>query len=485
LALLKRALIWLHSFVLWCVWALLVLIWLATLVEQWRAGNHAATWLALVAVGLLFILYFAEGIELAVTDLLDKEPDQVRERAVRRTLQDIQSRSAFFYAQRQVFVVVIIAFTSLITAYAWIYVPFAGRVSAYGLPFWFSLVFTTLTVLWFCQVTPKRLAVLNSELFLAQSRFVWLLIKAIGALGLPNPSNQLVALIQQHSDYRHSRHLLPSRAAHYALTSQLEGLSLDRYSVRISLDEHGAAGIVKRFLVLFLHGAHGTIDGSLDAAEFAEEPQVRLLGLYLVPAAERFESLAVELDTRFQEQVEDRAESPRQNLLAEWTHTIRTDVGPSETGSGQRLTWAIEGELLPERFWPQEQPEEAASSPYAALLYQVEAQVTGRSGCSPGGDHWSETVVLPCRTYAIAVDAQRGSGLSVVATGVSVSATGSTTALARESERYTKIALARRGSVEIPFPLQGASYTLRWRVLPGEPSRVGQDGSFQQVMARE
>ena len=202
-----------QTFLLWLLWSLLVVIWLKTLTALWREGSRMPSLLALVAVGLLILLYFAEGIELAVTDLLDKEPEQLHDPVLQNVLADIQRRSGFFFAQRQVFVVVIIAFVSLVTTYPWIVIPFIGRTTAHNAPFWFSLFFTTFTVLWFCQVTPKRLAVLNSELFLAQSRFVWRLIQIMAVFGLPNPSDWLVSEVVRRSGYARRRNLLPSRAA--------------------------------------------------------------------------------------------------------------------------------------------------------------------------------------------------------------------------------------------------------------------------------
>ena len=109
----------------------------------------------------MVILYCAEGIELAVTDLLDKHPSQLHDPVTARVLMEVQRLRDFFFAQRQVFVVVIIAFTSLVTTYQWLSVPGIGIVRDGGVRFWFSLVFTTLTILWFCQVTPKLLAVIN------------------------------------------------------------------------------------------------------------------------------------------------------------------------------------------------------------------------------------------------------------------------------------------------------------------------------------
>ncbi len=211
----------LRSVVLWTLEALLVTTWVATLWQHAREGSFAEVFSALLVVVLLVVLYFAEGIELAVADLLDKQPEQIRDETVRNVLAEIQQQRGFFFSQRQIFVVTIIAFMTLVVSYEWIYIPGFGK--NYELTFWFSLTFTTLTVLWFCQVTPKRLAVINSEQFLSQSLFLWPAIKRLGMLGLPEPSDDIVRFMEEHSVYRRKRHLRPSRTAHYDTMTHLYG----------------------------------------------------------------------------------------------------------------------------------------------------------------------------------------------------------------------------------------------------------------------
>jgi hypothetical protein len=456
----------LHTLLLWVLWLFLAVIWIATLAVQWREGARTPVLLALLSLGLLVLLYFAEGIELAVTDLLDKEPEQLHDPALQAVLEDIQRRSGFFFAQRQVFVVAIIAFTSLVTTYPWVIVPFVGKTAAHNAPFWFSLVFTTFTVLWFCQVTPKRLAILNSELFLRQSRFVWRLIQLTGMLGLPNPSDWLVAVVAKHSGYAQRRNLLPSRAAHHTLTSQLEGMSLERIATDLTVDED-AGRIVKKVLVLFLHGRYGHLSGELaTASAFTGRPTVTLLGLYTAPQSERGESLAPGLDAIF-----GGSEPPAQyglsrNLAGEWRYTVDVDVEDAPGGTGQRLSWTIAGELLPEAFWPAEDRDRQRSTPAVVLLYQVEASVAARGfWFGEQGDTWSETITEPCRSCSLHVRAAEGASAFPVAQKLTVTVRGAEAELSDESAKYTQALLSGHGAVNIPYPLQGGTYMLSWRVL--------------------
>jgi hypothetical protein len=142
-----------------------------------------------VACGIF--LFFAEGFEIAFAMIWPLR--ESAEADIRRSLQDLDPE--FVLAQRQVIVVATITMVSLTSAFDWIEVPGLGRVHSYGVPALFSGLFTTLTVLWFGQVFPKRVAAKSAERFWRLSR--WLLKPIVAAgkvLDLPAPSGDLVAL---------------------------------------------------------------------------------------------------------------------------------------------------------------------------------------------------------------------------------------------------------------------------------------------------
>ena len=156
-----------RKFILWAIWALLFAVWAQTVyVTGVLQHDNLCLLLAGVSVVLLVILYFAEGLELAVADLRDKDPQQIHDPRLKKILVDLQGKDDFFFAHRQPFVVVIINVVSLSLALA-LYTWPLGEIKDPAFKFLFNLLFVTLTVLWFCQVTPKRLAIINSELFLA------------------------------------------------------------------------------------------------------------------------------------------------------------------------------------------------------------------------------------------------------------------------------------------------------------------------------
>ena len=451
----------LRNTALWALWFALLAIWTATLWDHAAAGDITAVALAIASVVLWFILFFAEGIELAATDLLDKQPEQLHDPANREVLSEIQSRARFFIAQRQVFVVAIISFTSLAITYDSITVPFVGTLTDETLGFMFTFLFNTLTVLWFCQVTPKQLAVFNSELFLGQSRSVWHLIKLVGHFGLPNPSDALLSVIQRHSAYGKRRQLLPSRAAYYNVSTHRYGISLDKLLTEIVLCADGRTRIRKRFLLLFLHGRHGIISGLLEASSpFVSQPSVKFLALHLVSIPERFEHIENELDALF-DQRPFASSGFSGNLIQNWLANIEVNVSPSFGRRGEVAEWTIEGERLPESFWVGSLQSSEEDRRLVALLYEVEAEVA--AGAFDDTKSWSETFPLPCRTYQFSI---RNEGLqdNVDLERCEVTLSNSDEVLYDETETYSYAALLAKDDVLIvDCPLQGATYAVSWR----------------------
>jgi hypothetical protein len=474
-----------RSAFLWITWLCLVTIWIATLWRNWVDNSHLPTLLAVLDVALLFVLYFAEGIELAITSLLDKEPNQLRDTSLRNLLAEIQGRVGFFFAQRQVFVVVIISVLSLTTAYDWILVPFVGKVTDPAATFWFSLVLTTLTVLWFCQVTPKRLAIMNSELFLKQSGPVWRLIKAISALGLPDPSDLLVNIVARHSNYAQGRHLLPGRAAHYDNSTHLFGFALDMLGTEIGIRPDGSGSITKRFLVLYLRGHHSRMYGTMTTRTgFVRPPTVQLKALHVLPVPERIESMSEILGQVFHE-----TRAVAGNIVSEWLGKIEVQVADDPSSTGQEARWSIEGQPLPESLWPPAMSlpvnDSSVRQPMAALLYEVTAEVAaGGFDVSGAADQWPETVVLPCRSYSISIkaaeastpadidahpetgpEAGRQKKLAVVVSGCTVTLVGPGTEMPEEAVMLTQAAVSGKGDLNVSYPLQGGCYALTWRIF--------------------
>jgi hypothetical protein len=467
----KQILSHVRSFILWVVWVMLLVIWVATLMRHLEQHDSAPLTLAVTALVLLVLLSFAEGMELAVADLLDKDVSQVSDRRTRELLSAIQQRSGFFFAQRQVFVVLIVSFTSLATSYDWIYVPFYGESRNSSVTFWFSLCFVTLTVLWFSQVTPKRLAVANSEAFLGYSTFVWTAIRLISLLGLPNPTDQLFHLAKKFGPFRHERMLLPSRSAHYNTSAHLYGFALDKLATNLIMGPGGTATIRKRFLILFLYGRHAHVYGYVDSnSVFKKMPVITLKSMHVLSTPERLESLTKTLDAIFDEDTKTLRQLGLQNRISEWVGNVDVSIDELEwEGPGQHAIWLIEGQPLPESCWP-ELEDDMPVRPLVAFLYEVEAECdTGAFIEVDGGFVWQETVGLPCREYDISIMSDRDAALGIAMRECRVRLVGTGTEIPEETVKLTRTAVSGKDKLKIVYPVQGAEYTLSWRAYLRKP----------------
>jgi hypothetical protein len=453
-----------RSFILWVAWAALLAIWVATL---WKhLGKHDSTplLLAAISIALLVLLSFAEGMELAVADLLDKDASQVSDSRTRELLSAIQQRSGFFFAQRQVFVVLIVSFTSLATSYDWIYVPFYGETRNASVAFWFSLTFVTLTVLWFSQVTPKRLAVANSEIFLGYSKFVWTAIRLISLLGLPNPTDQLFYIARKFTPFARERMLLPSRSAHYNTSAHLYGFALDKLATYLSMGRAGTAGIRKRFLILFLYGRHAHVYGYVDSnSMFKKLPTVTLKSLYVLPTPERLEFLTDTLDAIFDEDSNTLNRLGLKNRISEWVGTVSVSLEESDwEETGQHATWLIEGQPLPESCWPVIEDDRSVR-PLVAFLYEVEAESDTGSFVEVDGNYiWQETMGLPCREYDIFIASDSDAELGIAIRACKVTLVGPGAEIPEDTHKLTRSAVSGKDRLKVLYPIQGAEYTISW-----------------------
>jgi hypothetical protein len=190
-----------RKFFLWIAWGALLVIYVATIFSHCAEGEFHYLAFACMSFACCALLFFAEGFEISFAMMYPQRHQLNSE--VCRLLQTLDAEHVL--AQRQVVVVATITILSLTTVFDWIQIPGVGRVSSPMVMAWFSGLFVTLTVLWFCQVLPKRLAARNSEQFWRLSR--WLL-KPIVIAGkcadIPAPADNLVALWE--SFFPSSRH---------------------------------------------------------------------------------------------------------------------------------------------------------------------------------------------------------------------------------------------------------------------------------------
>jgi len=104
------------AIIVFIIWLLTLYAWVSNIIYNALNGIYTPLIIFLIIIPLTFILYLAEGLEIAVADLRDKDASQLANESTREILAQIQPRADFFFGQRQIFVVAIISFISLLIA---------------------------------------------------------------------------------------------------------------------------------------------------------------------------------------------------------------------------------------------------------------------------------------------------------------------------------------------------------------------------------
>lgn len=179
---------------LWSLWFILASIYVTTVVADALTGNILGVALALLNLACCVLLYFAEGFEIAFAMLWSRK--ESTDPKVQSALENLDVEQVL--AERQIVVVAVISFVSLMTQFHSIVVPFYGRVSSPVLCGIFTFLLVTLTILWATQILPKRLAAKAPEQFFAYSKWLLRPIALSGRLvNLPAPSDDLVSLFER------------------------------------------------------------------------------------------------------------------------------------------------------------------------------------------------------------------------------------------------------------------------------------------------
>ena len=456
---------------LWISWLILLAIYLTTVFMKGAYGGAVAVLLSLL------ILYYAEGMEIAVATLADKQEEQIDLPRAKRALQIIKGNTEWFFAQRQVFVVTIVTFMSLMTNFDVIYVPFYAKpfylefgekVSApllgigLNLPFLFTLVFTTFTILWWCQVFPKRLALRNSVRFLHQSALLMTPIRGLGALNLPGPADQLVWLATRYTIFSEASSLKPSRAYYYDTAAMLYGFATDRVLTRVSIRKDGSAIVTQKVLLLFIHGGRTSTTGGMSAAAaFSSLPNVNIQSIHTCPRPEKLELITPQLDQIFDGQIPTSSHTRFTSHDPVTTLDQQLTFEPTARGPNQKkVVWTIEwGKPLPGALWKMNE-----ARILVVLAYEVTVEFDPNAFTKDDYFIWAGE--LPCRRFSLRVQPH---GQTKLGFGL----TGCTAEVGRqqpvpfpdETDRITQVIKNGpiSGDLELEYPMQGTSYRIDWR----------------------
>lgn len=454
------------------VWVATFIVLINTTVFQIQSGDYSGAIILILFAVLSLILYLAEGIEIAVVDLIAKDADQFSDLRMRATLEEIQGKSHFFFSQRQIFVVSIISFISVLmaTCFSNLYVGYVliDNPAIVGV---FQLIFINLWILCFCQVAPKRLALVNSEKFFLKSKLLWPAIKFIGLLDIPAPSEIILNASKRLFGFD-KRNLLPSRSAYYNASALLNGYCIDQMAVSIKLKEDGSADISRDHLLVFLNGRRRTIGGATRVGVGTELKrfisEVSIIKAWTLPSVEDLKEYAELFNTVFRERnneeemnrVLENAGAKEVNFAEESKITLKKADAPGAIiDPADRRDWEIKSlRDLPEEFNNMETPTEKI----VCVMYGVKGTTEAGAFYNVDGmDNWFEEIGTTCRKlhFALGVDTDK---FNVSIRTCDVKIEHNNVRLTEESNRSTRM-IKSGGAIE--YPIMPSRYEINWEVL--------------------
>lgn len=220
---------------------------------------------ALLLILMLLTYFILEGVELAVTELRDKDPDvfeqsDFKEKKISEALKEINQKRGLFYDAREWIIVLLVVFLSVQSDFEKLSLPGMGLISFGHAHTVFSLLFTTFIVVWLCQSPSKELATKNSVAFLKLTRFfhLWPYIRAIGTvvdqIKLQEPSRLIVDRFSRLGEFREPRDLRPSDAAYFIYGLKVFGFGLFKLHETLILEPSGIAIFTQRGLFYVING---------------------------------------------------------------------------------------------------------------------------------------------------------------------------------------------------------------------------------------
>ncbi len=232
-----------------CLAIVLISVWLAT---ERHEGRPYFQHLFILFV-LLGIIFFADGIEVAYSVLRYKDPEQFSGIEA-RLLAEMRRNENLVYEAREWLVTIIIVVITIMAEYDEIWNPWTQTrfVGSFYIPYvltitsktLFSLLFTTLPVLWFAQGLSKRIARDCPQKFIGAGAIVWSLVKKVGwfteSLGLDAPTAVLTKSLKRSDSFSAESGMKPSDHAYFVGSLQRYGYALHELYTRIKISSSGA-----------------------------------------------------------------------------------------------------------------------------------------------------------------------------------------------------------------------------------------------------
>jgi len=265
----------------------LLSVWFATVRVHFGWEHFVLDLLGISA--LLTILFLAEALELAYAFLSDKNPDEFGE-VEGEIMEDIRKKSDFFYEAREWLAIMIIVLITLMAETDAIYVPFFGKLPNLTVPLGvltfsikftviFSLLFTTLPVIWIAQGPGKKVGLASSLKVLVSTRWVWWLVKQVGDFveqtGLSAPATVMARWLLATKKFSPNENFGPSDQGFFLACLQRYGLALHDLSITVTVHEDGSCHVRHKFVLYLVRYPRTTysrqirfVGSEIESAEF-------------------------------------------------------------------------------------------------------------------------------------------------------------------------------------------------------------------------
>jgi len=418
--------------------------------------------------GLLWLLLMLAAFEIAYSRLSDHPPDQFG-KEVAPILADMREHEDRVYEAREWVVILIIAGITILADFSDIYVPFFGRVNHPGHIYqvvgthWpikptvlFSLLFTTLPVVWFAQGPGKAWAKANPQFVIiwVNRLKVWPLVKLVGAAldtTKLNSPGELAGEVLTKVTEGLGPELRPSDQGFFLALLYRYGFALHDLSISIRIKADGSCVAIQKFVIYL--------------AEYPRNEFVRRLYFGAPYSSVKFDNILGYQSPKVHQKYDQLCSHLQQITAGTLPQGVKIEPSFCKTDCSPDPTRQNGAVFKIESFerWPADDQSfvivaETFSEWHAGAFETVVDQE----------DYYEMRFDYPCRSYKLAIVVEENTGRRLANWQPSVTFMGNLhdgeTLRLNKARRPTDDAGEPGLFLDLQHPLPGAKYMYRWTV---------------------
>ncbi len=471
-----------------------------------------------VAIGILLLTFLLEGLELAYTELRDKEARQISRHSLFGVIRKYGDE---FYEAREWCIVAMVVGATLMVERDTYFVPFLGEFSTDdtgGLIIRYLVTFglTTFPLVWIAQSPAKELASRNSDHFLQLAvgdlalRFVLMVRQGVRLFRVKQPSDMFVELYKYIAPgFREERNLPPGEIRFFTDSLKKYGYAVIMGRDAFDIEEDGSASYRLRSLAYI---SSPKPEFSRDLAfdsKFKGDPAIRFWAFEINPVGESVQKKLPEWFQLFDSPDPDAFTHAAFRKME--TRGFKSDVVAGEQRSGAPVVKG-ENKTVKIRF-PYLLPRHNRNTQQKTatlLLTEIEGKTERGAFCAPvdlraddAGDFYFKTYATPCLRAEVVLQLNTHSVATFCSDRYSVSF--DKIEHVAESQRFAKMQRCRDGladydsrntptggidengktlAVYLESPLPGAVYQTWWSLRNVAETKTDAGQINQAVEAR-